>query len=267
MRYKLTLEYDGTGILGWQRQLDGPSAQENLETAIARFLGRTPLSREEYAAYKESRKTDSSYHTDTFVAGRTDAGVHALAQVVHFDLDNEIDSFRMLQGLNHHLRSNEIAMSILKVEKVADDFHARFSAVGRGYIYKILNRRAFPALQKNRVWWVPAPLDVEKMQEAAKYLLGNHDFTSFRAAACQAKSPIRTLDKLDVIRSGEEIDFIVEARSFLHHQVRNMVGTLKMVGSGQLEPQEMLKILEAKDRRCSGPNAPACGLYLNKVVY
>lgn len=267
MRYKLTLEYDGTGILGWQRQLDGPSAQENLETAIARFLGRTPLSREEYAAYKESRKTDSSYHIDTFVAGRTDAGVHALAQVVHFDLENEIDSFRMLQGLNHHLRSNDIAMSVLKVEKVADDFHARFSAVGRGYIYKILNRRAFPALQKNRVWWVPAPLDVKKMQEAAEYLLGNHDFTSFRAAACQAKSPIRTLDKLDVIRSGEEIDFIVEARSFLHHQVRNMVGTLKMVGCGQLEPRDMLKILEAKDRRCSGPNAPACGLYLNKVVY
>lgn len=267
MRYKLTLEYDGTGILGWQRQNDGPSAQEYLETAIAQFLGRPPLNRDEYAQYKSKKITDSSKHIDVYVAGRTDAGVHALSQVVHFDLDKEIDEFRILQGINHHLRSNEIAMSILQVQKVSDDFHARFSATGRGYIYKILNRRAFPALQKNRVWWIPFPLDVEKMQQGAKYLLGNHDFSSFRAAACQAKSPIRTLDRLDIIKNGDEIDFIVEARSFLHHQVRNMVGTLKMVGNGQLKPEDIKTILEAKDRRCSGPNAPACGLYLNKVTY
>ena len=154
-----------------------------------------------------------------------------------------------------------------KKEKVSDDFNARFSAVGRGYLYRIVNRRAFPALERNRVWWVPYPLDVDLMRQGAQYLLGQHDFTSFRAAACQAKSPIKTLDRLDIVRDGDEIRFIVEARSFLHHQVRNMVGTLKMVGNRQIRPEEVKRILEARDRTRSGPNAPACGLYLNKVEY
>ena len=268
MRYKLALEYDGTNLLGWQRQLDGPSAQEYLETAIACFTGVEKVSADEKGnVYNPFTIYGKEPQITVQCAGRTDAGVHALCQVAHFDLDRDIDEFRMLQGLNHHLRSQDIAMSVLKVEKVSDDFNARFSAKGRGYIYKILNRRSFPALQKNRVWWVPYPLDVEKMREGAKYLLGQHDFTSFRAAACQAKSPMKTLDKLDIIQNGEEIDFIVEAKSFLHHQVRNMVGTLKMVGNHQIKPEDVKTILEAKDRRKSGPNAPACGLYLSKVEY
>lgn len=268
MRYKLTLEYDGTDMLGWQRQLDGPSAQEYLETAIACFTGTEKVSIDDKGnIYNPFQIFGKEPQITVQCAGRTDAGVHALGQVAHFDIEKEIDPFRMLQGLNHHLRSQNISMSILSVEKVPDDFNARFSAKKRGYIYKILNRRAFPALQKNRVWWVPYPLDIKKMQEGADYLLGQHDFSSFRAAACQAKSPIKTLDKLEIIQQGEEIDFIVEAKSFLHHQVRNMVGTLKMVGNNQISPLDVKKILDAKDRRKSGPNAPACGLYLSKVEY
>lgn len=268
MRYKVTLEYDGTNLLGWQRQLDGPSAQEYLETAIACFTGRDKVSADEKGnVHNPFLIFGKTPETTIQCAGRTDAGVHALGQTAHFDLEKEYDLFRLQEGLNAHLRNNDIAMSILNVEKVSDDFNARFSAIGRGYIYRILNRRAFPALLKNRVWWVPYPLDIEKMRQGAEHLLGNHDFTSFRAAACQAKSPIKTLDRLDIEQDGDEIRFIVEARSFLHHQVRNMVGTLKLVGNGQILPDDVKKILEAKDRTKSGPNAPACGLYLNKVVY
>ena len=200
-------------------------------------------------------------------AGRTDAGVHALAQVAHFDLALELEDWKMREALNAHLRDLEAPVSVLEVEKVSDDFHARFSAKGRGYIYRILNRRAPSVLLKNRVWWVPVPLDIEKMKAASKCLLGQHDFTSFRAAACQAKSPIKTLDKLDIIQNGEEILFEVEARSFLHHQVRNFVGTLKMVGDGQLKVDDVEKILEAKDRKKAGVTAPAEGLYLSFVKY
>lgn len=268
MRYKLTIEYDGTTLLGWQRQADGPSAQEYVETAISCFNGAEKVSADEKGnVYNPFNIFGKEPQCCLYCAGRTDTGVHALAQVAHFDMEKDVDEFRLLQGINHHLRTAEAPVSIIKAEKVAADFHARFSATGRSYIYKILNRRAFPALQKNRVWWVPSPLDVEKMREAAKYLLGHHDFTSFRAAACQAKSPMKTLDRLDIFQNGEEIDFIVEARSFLHHQVRNMVGTLKMVGSGQLEPEKIKDILAAKDRTKSGPNAPACGLYLSEVKY
>lgn len=324
MRYKLTLEYDGTNLLGWQRQQDGPSAQEYLETAISLFMGIPPLSREEYAEMKNSSKTDEIYdEASTFecsqasgteakktgfneenesgsternptayirvreevstgrrsqasvkprfypvqCAGRTDAAVHALAQVAHFDVEKDIDTFRLKEGLNAHLRNNNMPMCVLEAEKVADDFNARFSAISRGYIYRILNRRSFPVLDNNRVWWVPYQLDVEKMREGAEYLLGHHDFSSFRASACQAKSPLRTLDKLEIIEVGDEIRFIVEARSFLHHQVRNMVGTLKQVGAGVIQPEEIKTILEAKDRKAAGPTAPACGLYLSKVVY
>lgn len=268
MRYKVTLEYDGTGLLGWQRQLDGPSGQEYLETALACFNGDEKVTADKlgkvhnpFLIYGKEPKVIVQ------CAGRTDSGVHALAQIVHFDMDKECDEFRLLQGLNHHLRSNNIPLSILKVEKTDINFHARFSAIGRAYIYRILNRRSYPALEANRVWWVPYPLDVEKMQQGAKYLLGQHDFSSFRAVACQAKSPLKTLDKLEIIKEGDEIRFIVEARSFLHHQVRNMVGTLKMVGAGHLPPEAVKTILEAKDRRAAGPTAPACGLYLSKVVY
>ena len=200
-------------------------------------------------------------------AGRTDAGVHATAQVAHFDLKEDLVDWKLREAINARLREMEAPVSVIAVEKVGNDFHARFSARGRGYLYRILNRRAPAVLEKNRVWWVPVPLDVEKMREGAGYLIGHHDFSSFRAAACQAKSPVKTLDRLDIEVRGEEIHFIVEARSFLHHQVRNMVGTLKMVGDGHLHPEDVKRILEAKNRAAAGVNAPACGLYLTKVVY
>ncbi len=245
-RYKLTLEYDGTDLLGWQRQLDGPSVQEYLEKAVRGFSGQ---------------------NVEMTAAGRTDAGVHALGQVAHFDLETKLDEYRLQQAFSAHLRQLEAPIAVLRVETAAPDFHARFSAKGRGYIYRILNRIAPPVLNKDRVWWIPYNLDIKAMQEAAGYLLGHHDFTSFRAAACQAKSPLKTLDRLDICRQGEEIIFTVEARSFLHHQVRNMVGTLKMVGNGSIKPNEIKNILEQKDRSAAGPTAPASGLYLSKVVY
>lgn len=259
MRYKITIEYDGTNILGWQRQLDGPSVQEYLENALAII---TPK--------EEAKQAPQSSEQITCLvqgAGRTDAGVHALAQVAHFDLNREIEDWKLRDALNFHLREQGAPVVVLAVEAVSQEFNARFSAKGRGYIYKILNRRTAPILQKDRVWWVPIPLDIEKMRQGAQYLLGHHDFTSFRAAACQAKSPVKTLDRLDITRSEEEIIFTVEARSFLHHQVRNMVGTLKLVGDGHLSPENIKTILEAKDRRLAGPTAPACGLYLSKVLY
>ena len=245
-RYKIVIEYDGTDLLGWQKQLDGPSVQEYLEKAIYGFLQQT---------------------TEVYGAGRTDAGVHALAQVAHFDLELPVDEFKIREAMNAHLRTMEAPVSILNVEAVDDDFNARFSAKGRSYIYRITNRRAPLVLDKNRSWWVYVPLDVEKMREGAKFLLGNHDFSSFRAAKCQAKSPIKTLDKIDIEQNGENITFYVEARSFLHHQVRNMVGTLKMVGDGHLKPEDIKNILESKDRTKAGPTAPAQGLYLSKIMY
>ena len=245
-RYKIVIEYDGTDLLGWQKQLDGPSVQEYLEKAIYGFLQQT---------------------TEVYGAGRTDAGVHALEQVAHFDLESPVDEFKIREAMNAHLRTMEAPVSILNVEAVGDDFNARFSAKGRSYIYRITNRRAPLVLDKNRSWWVYVPLDVEKMREGAKFLLGNHDFSSFRAAKCQAKSPIKTLDKIDIEQNGENITFYVEARSFLHHQVRNMVGTLKMVGDGHLKPEDIKNILESKDRTKAGPTAPAQGLYLSKIMY
>ena len=245
-RYKITIEYDGTNLLGWQKQQEGPSVQEHLEQALFGF---------------------SRQQIEVFAAGRTDAGVHATAQVAHFDLDTNMELFRLREAFNAHLRDNNAPVSVLEIEATDDDFHARFKAKGRGYIYKILNRRARPVLQENRVWWVPFPLNVEAMKEGAKYLLGHHDFSAFRGAGCQALSPIKTLDKLDIVVNGDEIDFIVEARSFLYHQVRNMVGTLKMVGDGHLKPEDIKTILESKKRSQAGVTAPAAGLYLNKVVY
>ena len=245
-RYKLVLEYEGTNLLGWQKQLDGPSVQEYVEQAIFNFCGE---------------------ETEVYGAGRTDAGVHALGQVAHFVIEKPYDIFRIKEALNAHLRTLDAPVSVLDVSSVDNNFNARFSAIGRSYIYRITNRRSPLILDKYRSWWVYVPLDVEKMRQGAQYLLGNHDFSSFRAAKCQAKSPIKTLDKLDIVQQGEEISFYVEAKSFLHHQVRNMVGTLKMVGDGHLAPQDIATILEQKNREAAGPTAPAHGLYLSKIFY
>ena len=245
-RYKITVEYDGTELLGWQKQLDGNSVQEFLEKAVYLFSGE---------------------EVEVYGAGRTDAGVHALAQVAHFDLGKKVDTFRLSEGMNFYLRNLGAPVAVLAAEEVSADFHARYSARGRRYIYRITNRRAPLVLEKNRSWLVTVPLDCEKMRQGAAFLLGHHDFTSFRAVKCQAKSPIKTLDKLDIFQSGEEIYFEVAARSFLHHQVRNMVGTLKLVGDGHLTPQDVQTILAQKDRTKAGPTAPACGLYLSTIVY
>lgn len=272
MRYKITIEYDGTSLLGWQEQLDGPSVQNYLQRALSCFTPQeetndAPLSDEEYEDASTGRHLQKTDKIIVSGAGRTDAGVHATAQVAHFDLKEDLVDWKLREAINARLREMEAPVSVIAVEKVGNDFHARFSARGRGYLYRILNRRAPAVLEKNRVWWVPVPLDVEKMREGAGYLIVHHDFSSFRAAACQAKSPVKTLDRLDIEVRGEEIHFIVEARSFLHHQVRNMVGTLKMVGDGHLHPEDVKRILEAKNRAAAGVNAPACGLYLTKVVY
>lgn len=247
MRYKIMVEYDGTNLVGWQKQKDGPSVQEFLERAIYGFSHQT---------------------TEVYGAGRTDAGVHALGQVAHFDLDSPLNAFKMQESLNALLRELQAPVAVIDTEIVDDNFHARFSAKGRGYIYRLLNRRGATPLRLNRVWHLPFPaLDVAAMRQGAKYLLGNHDFSSFRGAGCQALSPVKTLDKLDIDIVGDEIVFTVEARSFIYHQVRNMVGTLSQVGSKKFAPEDVKRILEAKDRTKAGISAPACGLYLNKVMY
>ncbi|HUN48159.1 MAG TPA: tRNA pseudouridine(38-40) synthase TruA [Stellaceae bacterium] len=243
-RYKLTLEYDGTGLVGWQRQKSGLSVQEILEGAVERFCGAD---------------------VTVYGAGRTDAGVHALAQVAHLDLPRAADPEEIRGALNHHVKPHAVA--VLAVEPVDDSFNARTSARGRRYLFRILNRRAPPALERNRVWHVGAPLDSDAMAEGALHLLGKHDFSSFRDSLCQAKSPVKTLDRLDVTRAGEEILIEARARSFLHHQVRNMVGTLKLVGVGKWSPAHVKRALEARDRRAGGPTAPAQGLCLLEVIY
>lgn len=243
-RYKLTIEYDGTPFVGWQRQAGALSVQEALETAIHAFSGET---------------------VRTQTAGRTDAGVHALGQVAHFDLERAWDPFRVSQALNHHLKAHPIA--VLSCVAVADDFEARFSAKARHYEYRILNRRARPALDRHRVWHVPAPLDTEAMHQAAQPLVGTHDFTTFRSAQCQANSPLRTLDRLDVSREGEMVIVRASARSFLHHQVRSLVGSLKRVGEGKWPVARMRAVLDARDRTQCGAMARAEGLYLVRVDY
>ena len=243
-RYKLTIEYDGTGFAGWQYQRDLPTIQGVLEDAI-RALG-------------------APYPT-VHAAGRTDAGVHALAQVAHVDLERDWEPFILRNALNAHLRPHPV--SVLQVEIVDGDFHARFSALQRSYLYRILARRAPPALDRDRVWWLPIALDPAAMHEAAQILLGRHDFTTFRSVQCQAQSPIKTLDRLDVTQEGEEIVIRAEARSFLHHQVRSMVGSLKLVGEGKWQARDLRAALEARDRQRCGPVAPACGLCLVRVGY
>ena len=198
-------------------------------------------------------------------AGRTDSGVHALAQVSHFDLEKSWEAFRLREALNFYLKPAPIV--VVEAASVSTDFDSRFSATARHYLYRILSRRAPPAIERNRVWWIPIDLDAEAMHHAAQELKGHHDFTTFRAAGCQANSPQKTLDRLDVSRAGAEIHVVASARSFLHNQVRSMVGSLKLVGEGKWSGDDLRKALEAHDRRACGPVAPACGLYLTKVDY
>lgn len=245
-RWALRLEYDGRGFVGWQRQANGLSVQEVLESAAANLChGTTP---------------------ESVVAGRTDAGVHANGQVASLDLPDVLDARAVCEALNFHLKPNRVV--VLQAAPVpSPNWSPRFSAVGRSYRYVILNRRARPALQEGLVWHVKVPLDTEAMDRAARWLLGKHDFTSFRASACQANSPIRTLDRLDVRREGELVMIEAAARSFLHHQVRNMVGTLKLVGEGRWPEDRVAAALAARDRSSAGPTAPPEGLSLMAVRY
>lgn len=243
-RYKLLIEYDGSGFVGWQRQKNGLSVQHVVETALAKLYG-TPVI--------------------LYAAGRTDAGVHATGQVAHFDGPRAYAADKVRDALNHFMKPSAVA--ILSAEQVDDQFHARFSAIGRAYLFRILNRKSPPTLDQTRVWWVPVPLDAAAMQAGAQFLVGHNDFTSFRATECQAKSPMKTLDVLDVVRVGDEIHITAAARSFLHHQVRNMVGTLKLVGMGSWTPRDVKTALDAKLRAAGGPTSPPDGLYLTGVRY
>jgi tRNA pseudouridine38-40 synthase len=243
-RFKLTIEYDGSNFVGWQRQDNGASVQGALEEAIFKLAGEISV---------------------VTGAGRTDAGVHAMAQVAHFDLAKDFAADKIRDGLNHYLRPS--AVSVLLAEVAAPDFHARFSATGRHYFYRLLCRRAPPVLDHKRVWHVMRKLDAEAMHAGAQHLIGQHDFTTFRSSECQAKSPLKTLDRLDVRRAGDEIHIEAEARSFLHNQVRSMVGSLKLVGEGKWKPSDMARALESKNRAECGPVAPPEGLYLVGVDY
>jgi len=243
-RYRITIEYDGTPFVGWQSQSSGGSVQDALTDAIRRFSG-------EHATVKG--------------AGRTDAGVHALGQVAHFDLAKTWDPNRVREATNFYLKPAPIV--VLDCAETSGDFDARFSATARHYVYRLMTRRAQPALDRDRVWWVPVVLDANEMRRAAQILVGRHDFSTFRAAQCQAKSPLRTLDRLDVATDGSEIRISASARSFLHNQVRSMVGSLKLVGEGKWSPDDMRTALEAQDRTRCGTVAPAAGLYLVRVDY
>ena len=243
-RYKLVIEYDGTPFVGWQVQDNGASVQGVITDAVAAFAG--------------ERVAVSG-------AGRTDAGVHALAQVAHVDLAKDWDSETVRDAINAHLRPHPVA--VLTAERLSESFDARFSAAKRHYLYRIVNRRADLALDAGRALRVPRPLDAAAMHEAAQRVVGRHDFTTFRAAECQAKSPVKTLDRLDVERHGDELRIHASARSFLHHQVRSMVGSLVQVGDGRWTPDDLARALAARDRKACGPVAPPDGLYLVQVDY
>ncbi len=243
-RWKIIVEYEGGGFVGWQRQANGFSVQEALESAITGFSG------EQITLYG---------------AGRTDSGVHALAQAAHFDLEKETDADTVRDALNHHLQTK--SASVLEAVAMSEDFHARFSATRRSYLYRILNRRAPGALERGRVWHVARPLDATAMHSAAQNLVGNHDFSTFRALRCQAKSPVKTLDQLNVARIGDEIHITAQARSFLHNQIRIFAGTLKLVGEMAWREERVRTALAAKDRSAGGPTAPPEGLYLTRVDY
>ena len=243
-RYKLIIEYDGRPFCGWQRQAHDLSVQQVIEEAILRFSGET---------------------VSIQAAGRTDAGVHALGQVVSFDLSRDWDPFKVREALNYHTKPHPVA--IVQAEAMDETFEARFSATARHYEYRILNRRARPGLDDGRVWHVPVALDADAMHAAAQLILGRHDYSTFRAAECQANSPIRTLDRFDVSRQAEMIVVTASARSFLHSQVRSMVGSLKLVGDGKWQPRQFRAALDAADRARCGPLAPSDGLYLTAVSY
>jgi len=243
-RYKITIEYDGGPFVGWQRQDNGLGVQQVLEDAIERFSGERIMVQG---------------------AGRTDAGVHALGQVAHFDLSRDWPTDTVRDALNNLVRPHPV--SILCAEETDAEFNARFDATHRAYLYRITSRRAPPAIEGERTWWVPVALDADAMHHAAQVLLGNHDFSTFRATYCQANSPIKTLDQLGVTRSGIEIHITARARSFLHHQVRNIAGTLRLIGEGKWSADDLKNALEARDRRAGGPTAPAHALYLMEVGY
>lgn len=246
MRYKLTIEYDGTNYLGFQKQ-----PQE---------LGKT-IEGELLRAVKNITGED----VEIAVSGRTDRGVHAIGQVIHFDLEKDFESRKLPLAINAHLEEEDIA--VVACEEVNENFHARFSSKKRHYRYVVINRHAPLKIQKNRAWLVKGKIDIAEVEKAAKYLLGTHDFTSFRDSSCQAKDPVKNIEKLEIIENGEEIYFDISAQSFLQHMVRNIVGTLIWVGYGKIAADDIPKILEAKSRPASGPNAPSCGLFFLGVDY
>ncbi len=243
-RFRLTVEFDGRPFMGWQRQAHGPSVQQAIEEAVAAITGETAV---------------------LHAAGRTDAGVHALAMAAHVDVERPITAFRLADGLNAKLRPLPVA--IIAAREVAGDWHARFSCIGRRYVYRIANRRAPLALEAGRAWRVPVVLHADAMNHAAQVLVGRHDFTTFRSAHCQAESPVKTLDRLTVRRLGETIEIEAAARSFLHHQVRSMVGCLQLVGRGKWNERDLKRALQARDRAALGFNAPPDGLYFVEAVY
>ena len=244
-KFKVSIEYDGGNYVGWQKQNNGPSIQESLEDALESFSG---------------------MKTEVIGAGRTDSGVHALSMAAHFELESEQFSIETIKkAMNYHLGKQPI--TVLEVMPIDQNFHARFSAINRKYLYRILNRATPPALDIGRVWFVPRRLNEIAMQKAAAVLIGKHDFTSFRAKHCQALSPEKTIRDITVNRIDNEIQIFAEAKSFLHHQVRNIVGTLKLVGEGRWTEQDVIRILEAKDRSIAGPTAPAAGLYFAGADY
>ncbi|HWT12818.1 MAG TPA: tRNA pseudouridine(38-40) synthase TruA [Allosphingosinicella sp.] len=243
-RFRLTVEYDGRPFMGWQRQAHGPSVQQALEEAIEAIIREPPT---------------------VHAAGRTDAGVHALAMTAHVDIERPISPFRLADGVNAKLRPLPVA--VIKAEEAEPDFHARFSCTGRRYLYRIVNRRAPLALEAGRAWRVPVVLHADAMHRAAQALVGRHDFTTFRSAHCQAESPVKTLDLLTVRRYGEVIEVEAAARSFLHHQVRSMVGCLQLVGRGKWTVRDLKAALDARDRAALGLNAPPDGLYFVEALY
>lgn len=245
-RFRLCVEYDGSPYVGWQRQDNGPSVQGALEKAIFSLSGETVVIRG---------------------AGRTDSGVHALGQVVHADLSRDWVPDKLRNALNAHLGLAGERVAVIEVRAVPDDFDARFSALRRHYLYRIISRPARLALEAQRAWWVPKPLDHLAMHEAAQQLVGHHDFTTFRSVHCQAKSPMRTLDRLDVSRTGDLIEIRATAQSFLHNQIRSFAGTLKLAGEGKMTPADVRTALEARSRAACGPVAPPEGLFFMKVDY
>jgi len=243
-RWKLTIEYKGCIFNGWQSQKDLTGVQDYIQTAIYDF---------------------SNEKIKIYGAGRTDSGVHALGQVAHFDLKKETNSNEIREALNNYLRPNPV--SIIKVEKKSEDFHARFSAKLRHYEYRIINRRQPLTIDKGLFWRIGRPLDVDKMKHATQHLVGNHDFTTFRSVNCQSKSPLRSLDKIKISKEDDRIYFLFEAKSFLHNQIRSIVGSLKLVGEGKWKPKKIKEILDARNRKDCGPIAPPEGLYFQSVDY